>query len=115
VALLDWARPGCTRPTRATVFGMIVGLAGVAALVGPVVNGSGVAWFPALVVLFAAGSWALGSLKSLRAPLPSSPIGATGAAMLAGGALLLVAGLVRGEAATVDLAAVSMRSMLGFE
>ena len=114
VALFDWARRGGARPTRSAVFGMLCGFAGVAVLVGPTGAGGGhVAWLPAVVVLLAAGSWALGSIYSLRAPLPPSPLVATGAEMLAGGALLLVAGLARGEAAAFDPTAVSLRSLLG--
>jgi drug/metabolite transporter (DMT)-like permease len=115
VALLDWARPGGCRPTRATAAGMLLGVAGVAILVGPKeVAAGGIPWLPALVVLFASGSWALGSLYSLRAPLPPSPVVATGAEMLTGGALMLLVGLARGEAAAFDPAAVSLRSLLGF-
>lgn len=113
VALLDWARPGGSRPSRPTALGMVVGFVGVAVLVGPEgATAGGIPWFPALVVLLAAGSWALGSLYSLRAPLPASPVVATGAEMLTGGVLLLLFGLLRGEAAAFDPAAVSLRSLL---
>lgn len=113
VALFDWLRPGGGRPSRPTVLGMLVGFAGVFVLVGPEgATGTGIAWLPALVVLFAGGSWALGSIYSLRAPLPPSPLVATGAEMLTGGALLAVAGLVHGDVAAFDPAAVSLRSLL---
>ena len=113
VALFDWARRGGRRPSRSTALGMLIGFGGVAILVDPTNAGGGTPWLPALVVLFAAGSWALGSIYSLRAPLPRSPLVATGAEMLTGGALLVVAGLLHGEAAAFDPAAVSTASLVG--
>jgi drug/metabolite transporter (DMT)-like permease len=94
--------------------GLALGFAGVALLVGGVpstgtqaVNPVGIA-----VVLVAAVAWASGSLYSRVARFPPSPLLGTGMEMLAGGALLLVAGLVTGEAGRIDAQAISAKSLL---
>ena len=74
--------------------------------------GGGVAPVGALVVLLASFSWAWGSLYGRRAPLPSSPFLASGMQMLSGGVMLLLASLLAGEPAHVELAQVSLRSLL---
>lgn len=114
MVLLDWARPGGTRPGPAVVLGLAVGFAGVAVLIGPG-NGAAdaVALLPALALLGASAAWALGSIYSRRASLPSTPLLSTAVQMLAGGALLAVVGLASGEAAAIDPEVISQRSVLG--
>ncbi len=116
ITLLDWARPGGTRPGPRAAGGLALGFVGVALLVGPVALGDagGVDPVGAVVVVLAALSWAAGSLYALYAPLPSWGLQATGMQMLAGGALLTGAGLLSGEWGEVDLAGVSLRSALAF-
>jgi drug/metabolite transporter (DMT)-like permease len=99
-----------TRLPPAGVVGLVVGLGGVALLVGP--GGGGTDLVGGLVCVAAAAAWAAGSLYSRRAPLPSQPLLASGMEMLAGGALLAVAGLVAGEAGRVHPAQVSAASAL---
>ena len=94
-----------------TVVGLVVGFAGVALLVDPA--GGEIDRAGALVALVAALAWAAGSLYSQRAPLPSDPLLAAGAAMAAGGVLLGVAGVAGGELSDVDLARVSGESLAG--
>jgi drug/metabolite transporter (DMT)-like permease len=105
---------GARRAGLRVAVGLAAGLAGVAALVIDPTGGvdpSSVDLWGALAVVLAALSWALGSLVSVRARLPASPWIATGMQMLAGGALLLVAGAVSGEWSRVDVASFSMRSL----
>jgi drug/metabolite transporter (DMT)-like permease len=90
--------------------GLVVGLGGVALLVSP--GGGGTDLVGGLVCVLAAAAWAAGSLYSRHAPLPSQPMTASGMEMLAGGALLAVAGLVGGEAGQVHLSRVSTESTL---
>ena len=68
----------------------------------------------ALACVSSAAAWAAGSLYSRNAPLPSQPALASGMNMLAGGALLAVAGLATGEAGHVHLSQVSTESLLAF-
>jgi drug/metabolite transporter (DMT)-like permease len=111
--LLDWLRPGGRRPGGRVAAGLLLGFAGTVLLVRPGFDGGeGIYPLGALVLVLASLSWAWGSLRSTWAPLPASPILTTGMQMLAGGALLLVAGLATGEPARLELAAVSGRSLL---
>lgn len=85
---------------EATPLGPVaLGFLGIVLLVAPAALGSSdeIHLLGALVVLASAGSWALGSLYSRTAPLPASPILATGMQMLGGGALLTIVGLSLGE------------------
>lgn len=114
IVLLEAASGAGARPGRSMIAGVAIGLLGVALLVGPsALGGEGpLDLLGAAALLLAAGSWSVGSLLSRRVPLPSSRVVATGAEMLAGGALLTLAGLATGEAAQVDPARVSHASLL---
>jgi drug/metabolite transporter (DMT)-like permease len=115
MAVLDWARPGGTRPSLAVVVGLLFGFAGVALLIGPaqLAGGSRVSLLGSAIVLVAAVCWASGSLYSRSSRLPSSPLMGTAIEMLAGGALLLLAGSATGELAQVHFNTISARSALG--
>jgi drug/metabolite transporter (DMT)-like permease len=64
-------------------------------------------------LVIASVSWAAGSLYARHAPLPKRPLVGVGMQMLAGGVLLGVVGLARGELGQFDPAAVSLESVLG--
>ena len=112
MVLLDWWRQGGTHPGARVFIGLALGFAGMAVLVGPehLMGAGHVDHLGAAVLALGTLSWAIGSLYSRTALLPSSPLLATAMEMLCGGALLALAGTVRGEWAAVDLAAVSLRS-----
>lgn len=110
MAVLDALRPGGARPGPAAVLGLIGGFGGVALLVLSGGAGAGrVSPAAAAALLGACLSWAVGSLLARSLPLPS-PLLAIGLEMIAGGLLQILAGLGLGEAARLDLAAVSARS-----
>lgn len=113
MVLLEW-RAGRVRPRPEVFAGLLLGFAGLVILVGPgeLLGGRGVHPVGAVVLVLASLSWAAGSVYSRRAPLPQSQFLGTGMEMLAGGALLLLAGTVAGEWARLDLAAVTPRSWL---
>lgn len=101
------------RPRPAVVLGLVGGFAGAALLVG---TSAGVA-SPLSGLLMSVGaslSWAAGSLYSRTAPLPDRPFVGVGMEMMAGGALLVLAGILRGELAGFDPGAVTSDSILGF-
>jgi drug/metabolite transporter (DMT)-like permease len=114
MVLVDWLRPGGTRPVSRVVAGLLLGFSGLALLVGPKdlggsgrVNPTGVG-----ILVVASLAWACGSLYSKHGALPSSPL--LGAAMqsLCGGTALWMAAFASGEVPSLHLAAVSTRSWL---
>ena len=93
------------------VLGLAIGFGGLALLVNPTGGRLDPAGVAALVV--ASISWAGGSLYARHATLPKRPLVGTGMEMLAGGVLLALVAVVRGEFARVDLASISIDSVLG--
>ena len=94
--------------------GIVVGFVGVAILVGPTILGSAGALDPLglAAIIISPISWSLGSLyASHRAILPRQPLVATGAQMLAGGAVLALMAGLSGEFGRFDPAAVSTDSI----
>jgi drug/metabolite transporter (DMT)-like permease len=94
-----------------TLAGVALGFGGVAILVVPADRPEGAALWSVLLLLAAAASWAAGSFLSSRVSLPSDVVVAAGLQMLLGGALLVGSGLAAGEAAELELAALSGRSL----
>jgi drug/metabolite transporter (DMT)-like permease len=83
------------RPGPLQVGGLVVGFAGVALLhAGGELRSHGAA---ALVLALSPVSWAVGSLLSLRVPLPEGAMG-TAIEMIAGGVMMLGIAAARGEA-----------------
>ncbi len=93
------------RPRWLSLVGTLVGFAGTAVLARPGAVGA-VPWQGVALVLVGTVSWAVGSLHSRRRPSPANAFAAAAYQMLIGGAALVVAGLLRGEAGGIDLAAV---------
>ena len=116
MVLLDWLRPRGRRPHALVFIGLALGLGGLAMLVGPGATGAGdrTDVTGAMVLVLASLSWAAGSLYTQHAPKASTGLNGSATQMVAGGALLLVLGLLSGEGATLDLGHATMRSILGF-
>ncbi|NUQ35723.1 MAG: EamA family transporter [Planctomycetaceae bacterium] len=114
IALIERVRPNGRRTTRLEMIGIVIGLGGVAMLVGqdglPI--GSHVDFFGAGLVLASSFCWSLGTVLSKGASTPSSPFMATAAQMLAGGVALAAASLLRGEANDLHLEAISIESVV---
>lgn len=90
--------------------GLFMGTLGIALLVKP--NGSSaIDPVAATVVLLASFSWAAGSLYARQADLPKHPLVTAGMEMLAGGLLLLVIGVARGEWGRLQYAALTAQSV----
>src|SRR5207249_11413361 len=116
MALVELLRKDRIVPTLHVVLGLVLGFGGVVLLVGPGdLGGSGELnplW--AGVLIFAALSWAIGSVYSRNAPLPKTPLLGSGMEMLAGGALLLVASLISKEWAGFQPGNISFLSLVSF-
>jgi drug/metabolite transporter (DMT)-like permease len=110
VILVSWLRRGGEAPSRGVVLGLLLGFAGVFFLVSPFREGVGIELRGAGLLVFAAASWASGSVYAQRARLPQGGFTSTACQMLAGGALLLTASAVAGEWGRFDPVAVSTRS-----
>ena len=116
MALLDAVRPGAQRPDWRVIVGVLVGFAGVVVLIRPAESPAGaenVDMAGVVAVLLGTLLWSVGSLYGRHAPLPQSPLLATGMQMLAGGVGLLVLGTLSGEWGRLNLEAVSARSLWG--
>ncbi len=116
MVLLEWLWHSGPRPTVGIVSGLVVGFVGVGLLVAPVDLGSGerVDSSAAMVLLLGPLFWAIGSLYSRRARLPSSQLLGAAMEMIAGGVLLLVAGAALGEWKHFKLADVSAHSAIAW-
>jgi drug/metabolite transporter (DMT)-like permease len=98
MVLLDWLRPGGTRPRPFVVTGLLVGFLGVALLARGGGNHSAPVYNWGIVALMMASiGWACGSIFNRQARKPASPLLGVAMQMIAGGALMLSFGVARGE------------------
>ncbi|GLZ40135.1 EamA family transporter [Actinokineospora sp. NBRC 105648] len=102
------------RPSKTTLVGVAIGLAGLAVLLlgGPVEGAHGSAWWGPWLVLLAAFGWAVGSVASTRLPVPANPFALSAVEMLAGGLALTIGGVVTGE--KIDLGSYTAASWGGW-
>jgi drug/metabolite transporter (DMT)-like permease len=99
------------RTTLASVARRVVGVA-LLVLPGARPEDAPLSW--SLVVVLAALLWACGSFAASRLDRPADLLTTTAWQMLLGGAFMTGVGLARGEAADLELAAVSLDSALAF-
>jgi drug/metabolite transporter (DMT)-like permease len=112
MVLVDWLRPGGTRPGPRVVAGLLLGFGGLALLVGPKnLGGSGrVDPYGVAILVIASLAWASGSVYSKHAGGPGSPLLGVAMQSLAGGFCLWMAGIVSGEVGALHFEAISVRS-----
>ena len=115
MVLIEWLRPGGSRPTGLVIAGLCLGLLGLAWLIGPdaLLGGGRADLIGAVVVVLGSFSWAVGSIYSRHAATPPSPFLSTAMQMIGGGVALLLLSLLLGEPWAFDASAVSLRSLLG--
>ncbi len=113
IVILAWSL-GTYRPSALVIVGLLMGFAGVLFLVGPenIAGGQRVHPVGAAILVFAALSWATGSLYSREALQSPSQWLATALVMLAGGVLLMVTAVFTGDFARLDLGAISLKSSI---
>jgi len=118
IVLVDSLRRGGKRPGWQVVAGVLVGFIGIVILINPFGDtGSGkeIDFLGAVALLFAALSWAIGSIygREHHAELPREPLLATSMEMLGGGMGLLLVGTFTGEWNKLNLSTITSNSLLG--
>ena len=116
IVLMEWLRRDGKRPTRGVIAGLVLGALGMGILVGPdqLAGGARTDVLGATVLIVASMSWAAGSLYARYATLPSAPLFVSGGQMVTGGLLMLLLGLVVGEASGFSFAQISTRSWIAY-
>jgi drug/metabolite transporter (DMT)-like permease len=115
MVLLDWLRPGGTRPGPFVVAGLMVGFLGVALLARGGGNHSGAVYDWGIAALMMASiGWACGSIFNRQARKPASPLLGVAMQMIAGGTLMLGFAMVRGEPAQFSIDRVTWLSAVSW-
>jgi drug/metabolite transporter (DMT)-like permease len=118
IALLAWASGIAPKPSPIVWLGLAGGFAGVAILVGPALpfshNNGGHAGIGMLILLCSSFIWSAGSIYSRKAKNVSPPFLLAGQQMICGGALLTLAGVIRGELRGFDPGRISPLSLGAF-
>jgi len=109
-ALFDRILFGKRLPNQVVV-GLCTGFLGAALLVGGSIAGH-VDVVGTLMIVGAVLAWTLGSLYARQANLPARPLVGTGMEMLAGGTMMLVAGVLSGELVTLHPSEFRVSSVL---
>ena len=116
VVFFDWLRPGGKRPTAGIVAGVVVGIVGLALLVGP-------GAIPAdarppianiVAIMLSSVFWWIGSFYSKHAKTKTPILLGSSMQMLCGSACILLTGWVLGEGRGFHIAAVSPHSWTAF-
>ena len=104
------------KPGLGMSFGILLGFAGVALLVGSMDNFSDNSMIipGTITLIFAALSWASGSLYSRSTKTSTSQLQPAALQMIAGGLLLFVTSLITGEYTNVTLNQISLLSFLSW-
>jgi len=119
IALLSWLFGMSRRPSAITWAGLAGGILGVGLLIGPALRfstpgESPQAWIGMTILLCSSLIWSAGSLYSRTAKHSAAPILAASQQMLCGGALLIIAGIARGELRHFDPRQITLQSFGAF-
>jgi drug/metabolite transporter (DMT)-like permease len=100
-----------TRITPTLLIGLLLGLLGVALIMGGDLQTGHSQMLSSLAVLIGTVSWSIGMVYSRSAALHPDDSMAAAMSLLAGAVMLFLAGMVTGEAAKFDLGLVSVKSL----
>ncbi|MCB0268352.1 MAG: EamA family transporter [Calditrichia bacterium] len=116
MVMMDWLWQKQERPSGRVFAGIALGFVGIALLVRPQNSGELMAFEPVgiFALMLAAILWSTGSLYSRNAYLPKSKLQGIGMQMIAGGGMVFLAGLARGEWAEFSFANISQSSFLAW-
>jgi len=114
LVVIEFIRPGGTRPSGQALLGLLIGFGGIYLLVGPTDFTSGLQFdaLGTILLVIAAFLWSLGSIYSRSADLPKSALMMTGGEMLAGSFPIFLVSILFGEWKSFSFAQVSMESWL---
>lgn len=114
--LVDWIRRGGSRPSAQVTIGLVIGFAGVLILIAPthLAGSQPIDPIGAGVLLMGTLIWSIGTVSAPRMSLPRAPLVAAAIEMLAGGAALLVVGVLGGELGRIHPDAISLRSLVAW-
>lgn len=99
VVLIEWLRPRGRNPGAVVLLGVLIGLAGMALLIGPsaILGAGDISVAGSLVLLFGSTAWSVATVFGRKASVPPAPLLASGIQLLGGGAALMAASFVAGE------------------
>jgi drug/metabolite transporter (DMT)-like permease len=112
ILVLAWAI-GQQKISRTSALGLVVGVTGVAILLGSELTMKGSSLAGLLAVLLGSVSWATGVVLSPRLKLPADALARTAVPLVCGALMLLVAAGATGEFGRIRWTMISPRSMLG--
>ena len=100
-----------TRITPTLLIGLLLGLSGVALIIGADLQSGRVQMLSSFAVLIGTVSWSIGMVYSRSAALHPDDSMAAAMSLLAGAVMLFLVGMATGEGAEFDLALVSVKSL----
>ena len=112
ILVLAWSM-GQQRISRISLLGLLVGVVGVAILMGTELTMKGSSLIGLLAVLMGSLSWATGVVISPKVKLPTDALGRTALPTICGAAMLLIAAGITGEFRSVHWTSISLKSALG--
>jgi len=112
ILVLAWSM-GQQRISRISSMGLVLGVVGVAILMGTELTMKGSSLIGLLAVLTGSLSWAAGVVISPKVKLPTDALGRTALPTICGAAMLLIAAGLTGEFQATHWASISLKSWLG--
>ncbi len=110
--IVGWRTLSGDRPRRATMVGVVAGLAGLVVLLLPAGDRGRAGITGLAAILLATLAWSGGSVLAVRLPLPGDPFVAAAYEMLTGGLVLLGGATALGEPRELHPAAIGATSWL---
>jgi drug/metabolite transporter (DMT)-like permease len=114
VVAIEWLRPGGKNPGVAAITGVIIGLGGMALLIGPsaFMGATDVRLLPAIVLLIGSLSWSAATVFGKRFSAPRVPALASAIQLLGGGIALTIVSTIAAEPRRFDLGDVTTRAIV---
>lgn len=115
MVLLEWWWRKGSRPTLGVVAGLILGVVGMAVLVGPTaLGGERIDPVGAVTVMLGSACWAVGSVYSRTLPRFQSAVRTSAIQMLAGGVVVTLIAIIAGDFGRFDPSVASFKSVASF-